>query len=155
MISLDRERNEFQWFVAYKWHFEISQKENLKNKVWTSGIAKAECITEIFDIIELESWCTSMFDFKHKLLEVKLSGKTRVPLIPNIFIRMLQIPLLDKVLSLSETDSVLDAQAGEMNLLKNCLVQPSFEPDNPNHIDICMLVEPYKEFTWLFACLVS
>ena len=55
MNSLAHESREFQCSVAYKCYFELSREENIMNKVWTSRIAKVECMPEAFDFTELVS----------------------------------------------------------------------------------------------------
>jgi hypothetical protein len=42
-----------------------------------------------------------------------------------------------------------------VNLLKDFLAPSSVMPTNTTHIDICLLFEPYWDFSWLFSCLVG
>jgi hypothetical protein len=73
----------------------------------------------------------------------------------NIFRNKLQLLVLERVLRLSKENSFLDSHVVGMNFLKDFLVQPFVGMTNPNYIDMFMLCEPYKEFTWLFVHLVG
>jgi hypothetical protein len=44
--SLAGESKEFQWSIVYKWYFELSPDDKIKNKVWNSGIANVCFIPE-------------------------------------------------------------------------------------------------------------
>jgi len=120
-----------------------------------SRIANNGCIPKVFDFKELVVLCASNFDSKHQLIKLNKSGRSPIPLNPNTFRRMLRLPTPTRVLKLSKADSFLDSRGSRMSFLKVFLVQPPIRPISPSHINVCMLAQLYREFTWLFACLVG
>jgi hypothetical protein len=91
------------------------------------------------------------FDSKRRTIRVVVEGKNHVPLTPKIFKRMLRLPTSNKSLRLPDTDSFMDSQGGGINLLKDFMVPSTEVPVDLSTIDITLLVEPYRDFSWLFA----
>jgi hypothetical protein len=134
--------------------FKLPLEDNPGNTVSTSEIVKVRCMLEAFKFIELITYCANIFDSKNRFIEVKESGRNPIPLTPNMFKRILRLLTLDKVLKLLEVNSFLDAQGGGMGFLKEFMVQPLVRSSNISEIKKCMLAQPFKQFTWIFAQLV-
>jgi hypothetical protein len=66
---------------------------------------------------------------------------------------MLFLPSTNKSLKLPEADAFLDSQGGGSNVLKDFMISSAKMPNNLSTIDISLLEEPYREFSWLFACI--
>jgi len=94
---------------------------------------------EYFNFKETISLCESKFNSKCRLILVLIEGKNHVLLNPNIFRRILQLPTLNKFLSVSEVNSFLDSQGGGVNLLKDLLASYATMPNDTTQIDINLL----------------
>ena len=53
-----QEDKRFQWSMAYFYYSSCSAQNEV---IWTSGIARACCIPEVFDYKEVVSWCTEKY----------------------------------------------------------------------------------------------
>jgi hypothetical protein len=53
-----REDQNFQWSRAYSYY---SSPPAQKDVIWTSGIARAGCVPEVFDCKELVAWCVEKY----------------------------------------------------------------------------------------------
>jgi hypothetical protein len=64
--------------------------EKNSNKIWTSGIASAGCVPEVYDFKELISWCIDKFDKEQRIIQ--LQGESPISLAPSTFKRMFRLP---------------------------------------------------------------
>ena len=58
MNIFGREDQNFQWSRTYSYYSTLAAQNKV---IWTSRIARAGCIPEVFDYKELVSWCTDKY----------------------------------------------------------------------------------------------
>lgn len=153
--SLVQNNKDYHWDVAYKWYSEMQEEDHKENKVWTSVLAKAGCMAEVFDFREAVHWCAKRFDAKHRLINVKEEGKTLVPLTPLTFKRMVHLLEPMKVFRLPKADSFLDAHRGGSIILKEWFSRPMTSNSKAYQIEVNKLVKAYQELAWLFARVIG
>jgi hypothetical protein len=77
----------FQWSRAYSYYSSPSAQ---KEVIWTSEIARAGCVPEVFDCKELVSWCAEKYIPSQQMIQ--LQDHSPIILSPQVFRKMLKLP---------------------------------------------------------------
>jgi hypothetical protein len=80
------EDQNFQWSREYSYYSSPATQNEV---IWTSGIAHAGCVPEVFDCKELVSWCADKF-ISDKII-IPLRDRSSVSLSPQVFHQMLRL----------------------------------------------------------------
>lgn len=153
--SLVKDGLQFHRSKAY-WHYKrLIVEETPSTGIWYSGIGKFGCMPQVFNFSDLILWCSKMFDSTNRVIQVGEGGKTPIYLTPHIFQKMSRLPTTNHDLKLAEEDSFISNNGGGEKVLKEFLRSPTKGEAIPTQIDIDLLANPYKEFTWLFTYLVG
>jgi hypothetical protein len=75
----------FQWSRAYSYYSSPSAQ---KEVIWTSGIARAGCVPEVFDCKEMVSWCVERYISSQRIIQLR--DQSPVSLSPQVFRKMLK-----------------------------------------------------------------
>jgi hypothetical protein len=88
---------------------------------------------------------------------IKVTTKTKNPVVLTLkmFNKMLCLPSANKTLQLVDADAFLASQAGGSNVLRDFLLPSANIPTDLSTIDITLLQEPYRDFSWLFSHVVG
>jgi hypothetical protein len=76
----------FHWSRAFSYYSTFASENKV---IWTSGIAHAGCVLEVFDCKDLVSWCTDKFIAEKRI--IPLHDCSYVSLSPHLFRQMLKL----------------------------------------------------------------
>jgi hypothetical protein len=116
-----------------------------------ASIALVGCVPEVMDFKELVLWCAEKIDTERRIIQVR--GKKTISLVPSVFKRMLQILKPTMQFKSEEVIEFIKEHIGGGELLEKYLDDPRTNT-NVVKIEVSSLKYPYKEFTWLFACII-
>jgi hypothetical protein len=75
-----REDQKFQWSRAYSYYSSYFSQNEV---IWTSGIARAGCVPEVFYCKEVVSWCAEKYISRQRV--IPLRDHSLVSLSPQVF----------------------------------------------------------------------
>jgi len=55
--SLTHQDKVFHFSVAYQWFHILTLEHKKNNQIWMTRLVNVGCIPEVFDFMELVSWC--------------------------------------------------------------------------------------------------
>jgi hypothetical protein len=142
------EDQRFQWSRSYWYYSSLPLPERNENKVWTSGIALAGCVPEVFDSREIVSWCVDKYDQNRRIIQ--LQGESLVSLSPSVFKRMLKLLEPTIMFKGDEARSFLKERNNGLELLQEYLEDPTMMPEDLSNIQVSLLKNPYREIAWIF-----
>jgi hypothetical protein len=148
-----REDPKYHWSRAYKYYSTLSLPERNANDIWTSGIAKAGCVPEVFDATELVSWCIDKYEKNQRIIQ--LQGQSPISLAPSTFKKMFRLPEPTMTFKVDEAKEFLKTRNGGWDLLQQYLEDPTTMPEYLSTIQVSQLRKPYQEMAWLFARVVG
>jgi hypothetical protein len=82
-----KEDQNFQWSRAYSYY---SSSYAHKEVIWTSKIARAGCVPEVFDYKEMVSWCVEKYIPSQWIIQLQYHSP--ISLSPQVFHKMLNLP---------------------------------------------------------------
>jgi hypothetical protein len=63
-------RSKFHWSKAYKRYSTLLFLEKNAYDIWTLGIVKARCVLDVFDVIEMVSWCIDKYEKNQRIIQL-------------------------------------------------------------------------------------
>jgi len=84
--TFGREDHNFHWSRAYSYYSSPSAQ---KEVIWTSRIARAGCVPEVFDNKELVSWCDEKYIPSQQIIQ--LQNHSPISLSPQVFHKILKL----------------------------------------------------------------
>jgi hypothetical protein len=130
----------FQWSRAYFYYASHSAQNEV---IWTSGIAHAGCVPEVFYCKEVVSWCAEKY--------IPLRNHSPVSLSPRVFHKMLK--LSDPTLTFRGQDckQFLEQHDNELDILVEFLEDPTTIPQDITKLQVSSFRNPFREIAWLFT----
>jgi hypothetical protein len=117
------ENQNFHWSRAFS-YYSTSVIEN--QVIWTSGIAHAGCVPEVFDCKDLVSWCTDKFIAEKRI--IPLHDRSFVSLSPQVFCQMLKLPKPTLTFKGEDCKQFLAKHNNGLDLLPHFLENPNLVP---------------------------
>jgi len=107
------------------------------NQVWTSRIALAGCVLEVFDSKELVSWWVDKYDKNRRIIQ--LQGEFSISLKPSVFKKMLKLPETTIKFKGDEAKIFLKETNSGLELLQEYLEDPTMMPEDLSNIQVSLL----------------
>jgi hypothetical protein len=142
-----REDHNYHWSRSY-WYYSTSPDRD-NNKVWTSGIALAGCVPEVFDCKDIITWCIDKFVQNRRT--IPLQNDSPISLAPSVFKKMLKLPELNITYKGDEARNFLKGRNNGIELLQEYLQDPTTIPQDLSRIQVSSLKDPYREIAWIFT----
>jgi hypothetical protein len=141
-----REDQNFQWSRAYS-YYSTSAAEN--QVIWTSGIARAGCVPEVFDCKDLVSWCADKFISDKRI--IPLRDRSSVSLSPQVFRQMLRLSEPTLTFRGEDCKQFLAKHNNGLDLLPHLLEDPILVPEDITSLQVSSFRNPFREIAWLFT----
>jgi hypothetical protein len=141
-----REDQNFQWSRAYSYYSTPAAQNEV---IWTSGIARAGCVPEVFDCKELVSWCTDKF-ISDKII-IPLRDRSSVSLSPQVFRQMLRLSEPTLTFKGEDSKQFLAKHNNGLDLLPDFLEDPMVVPEDITSLQVSSFRNPFREIAWLFT----
>ena len=139
-----RDQN-FQQSRAY---FYYSSCFSQNDVIWTSRIARASYVPEVFDCKEVVSWCAKKYNPIQII--ITLHDHSPVSLSPQVFCNMLR--LLHPTLTFKGQDykQFLEKHDNGLNILSKFLKDPTTVPEDITRLQVSSFRNPFGK---LLGCL--
>jgi hypothetical protein len=140
------EDQNFQWSRAYSYYSSPSAQ---KEVIWTSEIARAGCVPEVFDCKELVSWCTEKYIPSQWIIQ--LQDHSPISLSPQVFRKMLKLPEPTLTFKGEDCRDFLKKHDNDLDLLPEFLENPMAIPEDITRLQVNSFKNPFREIAWLFT----
>jgi hypothetical protein len=141
-----REDQNFHWSKAFS-YYSTSAAEN--QVIWTSGIAHAGCVPEVFDCKDLVSWCADKYIAEKRI--IPLQDRSSVSLSPQVFRQMLKLSEPTLTFKGEDCKQFLAKHNNGLDLLPLFLQNPNLVPEDITSIQVSSFRNPFREIAWLFT----
>jgi hypothetical protein len=141
-----REDQNFQWSRAYSYYSSPSAQNEI---IWTSGIARAGCVPEVFDCKELVSWCADKYISGQRI--IPLRDHSFVSLSPQVFRQMLRLSEPTLTFRGEDSKQFLRKHNNGLDLLPEFLEDPMAVPEDITNLQVSSFRNPFREIAWLFT----
>jgi hypothetical protein len=141
-----REDQNFQWSRAYSYYSSPAAQNEV---IWTSGIARAGCVPEVFDCKELVSWCADKFISDQRI--IPLRDHSSVSLSPQVFRQMLRLSEPTLTFKGEDSKQFLRKHNNGLDLLPEFLEDPMVVPEDITSLQVSSFRNPFREIAWLFT----
>jgi hypothetical protein len=119
------EDQRFQWSKAY---FYYSSHFTENEVIWTSGIARAGYVPEVFDYKEVVSWCTKKYIPGQRI--IPLRDHSPVSLSPQLFYEMLKLLKPTLTFRGKDCNQFLENHNNGLDILANFLKDSTTVPED-------------------------
>jgi hypothetical protein len=141
-----REDQNFQWSRAYSYYSSPSAQNEV---IWTSGIARAGCVPEVFDCKEVVSWCAERYISSQRI--IPLWDHSPVSLSPQVFRKMLRLSEPTLTFRGEDCKEFLKNHDNGLDLLPEFLEDPTTVPEDITRLQVSSFRNPFREIAWLFT----
>jgi len=141
---LGRQDQNFQWSREYSYYSSRSAQNEV---IWTSGIALAGCVHEVFDCKELVSWCAEKYISSQRI--IPLHDHSPVSLSPQGFHKMLRLSEQTLTFIGQDCKHFLDKHDNELDILPKFLENLTTVPEDITKLQVSSLMHSGK----LLGCL--
>jgi hypothetical protein len=117
--------------------------------IWTSGIARAGCVPEVFDCKELVSWCADKYISGQRI--IPLRDHSFVSLSPQVFRQMLRLSEPTLTFKGEDSKQFLRKHNNGLDLLPEFLEDPMAVPEDITSLQVSSFRNPFREIAWLFT----
>jgi hypothetical protein len=126
-------------------------EEKQIDKLQITRLVNVGCVHIVFDCKELVSWCARRFNSRTRIIKLTTKGKNPVQQNPKAFNIILRLPIANKHFKIVEAYMFLASQAEGVNILGEFLLLSTNMPRELSTLDITLLQDPYRDFSWLFT----
>jgi hypothetical protein len=140
------EDQNFQWSRAYSYYSSRSAQNEV---IWTSGIARAGCVPEVFDCKEVVSWCAEKYISSQRI--IPLRDHSPVSLSPQVFRKMLRLSEPTLTFRGQDCKQFLEKHDNGLDLLPEFLEDPTTVPEDITKLQVSSFRNPFREIAWLFT----
>jgi hypothetical protein len=140
------EDQNFQWSRAYFYYSSHSAQNEV---IWTSGIARAGCVPEVFDCKEVVSWCAEKYIPGQRI--IPLRDHSPVSLSPQVFREMLKLSKPTLTFRGQDCKQFLEKHDNGMDILADFLEDPTTVPEDITRLQVSSFRNPFREIAWLFT----
>jgi hypothetical protein len=141
-----REDQNFHWFKAYSYYSSCSVHNEV---IWTSKIAHAGCVPEVFDCKEVVSWCAEKYISSQRILP--LCDHSSVSLSPQVFCKMLILSEPTLTFRGQDYKQFLEKHDNGLDLLPEFLKDPTTVSEDITKFQVSSFRNPFWEIAWLFT----
>jgi hypothetical protein len=141
-----REDQNFQWSRAYSYYSSPSAQ---KEVIWTSKIARAGCVPEVFDCKELVVLVRQEIYTKPGI--IPLQDHSPIILSPQVFCKMLRLPEPTLTFKGEDCRDFLKKHDNGLDLLPKFLENLTAIPEDITRLQVSLFTNPFREITWLFT----
>jgi hypothetical protein len=145
-----REDQNFQWSRAYSYYSSPSAQNEV---IWTSGIAHAGCVPEVFDCKEVVSWCVERYISSQRI--IPLWDHSHVSLSPQVFRKMLRLSEPTLTFRGEDCKEFLKKHDNGLDLLPEFLEDPMTVPEDITRLQVSSFRNPFREIAWLFTRIMG
>jgi hypothetical protein len=121
--------------------------------IWTSEIARAGCVPEVFDRKELVAWCIEKYISIQWIIQ--LQDHSPISLSPQVFRKMLNLHEPTLTFKGEDCRDFLKRHDNDMDLLLEFLENPVVVPEDITRIQVDSFKNPFQEIAWLFTKLTG
>jgi hypothetical protein len=136
----------FQWSRAYFYYSSHSAQNEV---IWTSGIARAGCVPEVFDCKEVVSWCAEKYIPSQRI--IPLRDHSPVSLSPQVFRKMLKLSEPTLTFRGQDCKQFLEKHDNGLDILAEFLEDPTTVPQDITKLQVSSFRNPFREIAWLFT----
>jgi hypothetical protein len=140
------EDQRFHWSRAY---FYYSSRSAQNKVIWTSGIACAGCVPEVFDCKEVVSWCAKKYIPGQRI--IPLRDHSHVSLSPHLFRKMLKLPKPTLTLRGQDYKQFLEKHHNRLDILADFLKDSTTVPEDITRLQVSSFRNPFRKIAWLFT----
>jgi hypothetical protein len=117
--------------------------------IWTSGIARAGCVPEVFDCKEVVSWCAEKYIPSQRI--IPLCDHSPVSLSPQVFRKMLKLSEPTLTFRGQDCKQFLEKHDNGLDILAEFLEDPTTVPGDITKLQVSSFRNPFREIAWLFT----
>jgi hypothetical protein len=158
MNIFGHEDQNFQWSKAYSYYSSLFAQNKV---IWTSGIARAGCVLEVFDRKEVVSWCVEKNI--SWCVEKNISSQRIIPLrdhslvslSPQVFHKMLRFSEPTLTFIGEDCKQFLKKHDNGLDLLPKFLEDPVAFPKDITKLWVSSFRNPLREISWLFTSVIT
>jgi hypothetical protein len=140
------EDHNFHWSRAFS-YYSTSVAEN--QVIWTSRIAHAGCVPEVFDCKDLVSWCSNKFIVEKRI--IPLQDRSFVSLSPQAFHQMLKLSEPTLTFRGEDYKQFLAKHNNGLDLLPLFLESPNLVLEDITSMQVSSFRNPFRKIAWLFT----
>jgi hypothetical protein len=117
--------------------------------IWTSGIAHAGCVPEVFDYKEVVSWCAEKYIPGQRI--VPLRDHSPISLSPQLFREMLKLSKPTLTFRGQDCKQFLEKHHNGLDILADFLEDPTTVPEDITRLQVSSFRNPFRKIAWLFT----
>jgi hypothetical protein len=144
------EDQSYQWSRAYSYY---SSPSSQKEVIWTSRIARADCVIEVFDCKDFFTRCTKRYIPSQ--WTIQLWDHSPVSLSPQVFCKMLRLPEPMLTFKAEDCRELLKKHDNGLDLLPEFLENPSVVPKDTTRLQVGSFKNPFQEIAWFFTRIIG
>jgi hypothetical protein len=141
--------SEDQNFQCSREYFYYSYPSTQNEAIWTSGIARAGYVSEVFDCKELVSWCADRYISGQRI--IPLRDHCLVSLSPQVFRNMLRLSEPTLTFRGEDSKQFLKKKDNRLDLLLEFMEDPTTVPEDITSLQVSSFRSPFREISWLFT----
>ena len=145
-----QEDRKFQWSRAY---FYYSSRSAQNKVIWTSEIACAGCVPEVFDCKEVVSWCTEKYIPSQRI--IPLRDHSPVSLSPQLFREMLKLSKPTLMFRGQDCKQFLEKHHNGLDILADFLEDLTTVPEDITRLQVSSFRNPFQEIAWLVTRIIG